>query len=278
MAIINLPNGVGATLGDSLVVNSPLEFNGNIWYVDSATGADAASPKGRNRNAPLATLDQAVTNSAAGDMIVLMDGHAETITSAVAVNKSLTIVGAGQSSGKPTVKLTNNQAAGAVLTCTGSDVQVRNIWFPTNTQACSARRVTTSGGNYFRMIGCYFEFGANDDASGLGLAGTTVEIRNTTFVVTATDNTAQPDTAVDLSGTVSAIIMEGVVFDGGEAGFSDYFAMDLSDSAVTSFYLENLSLLNGADIKVLAASEGYVNVGTSGGGARVDWCGITEPA
>ena len=49
--------------------------------MDSATGSDAASPAGKDRIKPLATLAQACTNAATGDIIVCLAGHAETLTS-----------------------------------------------------------------------------------------------------------------------------------------------------------------------------------------------------
>lgn len=277
MTIINLPNGAGETTGDSLVTNSPLEYSGIIWYVSSLLGTDAVSPKGQNRNAPLATLGQANTNAASGDMIVLMAGHAETLTSTITVSKNLIIVGAGTTGSKPSVKLTNNQASGALLHFTGAYYELRNVWFPTNTVAndiAMVRSVVTESG---LVKGCYFEFDANDDAPGISFGGGgSHSFRGTTFIVTGTNRADQPFCAVQNAEAVTTPLadFEGTIFDGGVAGFSNFFALDLSINAVTRITAEGVSALNGADLKIPEATNGYLNVGTSTGAARVDWCDV----
>ena len=271
MAIISLPNGIGADLGDALATAEPLLVNGDVWYVDSSNGDDTYD--GRDRIKPFATLGQAVTDSSAGDIIVLKDGHAETLTAAIAVNKNLTIVGAGQSDGKPTVKLTNNQAAGEMLTITGSYVQVLNIWFEEQAKTCSEAKISADC-THFRMRGCYLECDGNSGDSALKLAGTVVEIRNTTIISTATALTAQPLAAVLVTGALGSLITDGFVVDGGTVGWSRYHGIDISAATITMMYLEGLSLLRGTDLKALEASGGYINAATVSGGARIDWCDI----
>ena len=39
-------NGLGQALGDTLATAEPLRMSGAVWYVNSATGTDAASPSG----------------------------------------------------------------------------------------------------------------------------------------------------------------------------------------------------------------------------------------
>lgn len=275
MSIINLPNGIGETLGDSLVVNKPLEVSGNIWYVSSVSGADAASPKGQNKQAPLATLGQARTNAANGDIIVLLADHSEGFAAVLTIAKSLTIVGAGSSGGKPTVRLLNKQVAGDMLSFTGPAVQLRNIYFPENDVTNSGNRVVTSSSAIFRMEGCFFECGGKDEGAAMSVGDGVVDIRNTTFEVTSLDNTDQPGIALDnAEGALNTLQMDGVVFDGGVAGFSDYFAMDMSVNTLTRIWAENISLLNGADLKIPEAAQGYVNARTSTGAGRIDWCDI----
>lgn len=284
MAVIHLPNGIGDTLGDILTTTSPLEVNGNVWYVHYSTGTDAVSPAGQNRQDPLKTLGQAVTNASAGDIIVLMDGHVETITSTVTVNSDLTIVGAGSSGGYPTVKLTNNQAAAAMIDLTGSNLhQLRNIWFEEEAQANSAAkiRVDDSTGS-FVIENCYFECGQYDDSFAIEIdVSNTCLIRNTTFISTATSIATQPYGAVGLdstAGTIRSIFLDGVIVDGGAYGWSNYHAVDLSQNASNQPYMVNaisLSLLRGSDMRIDSNSYGWVNASTQTGGCRIDWDGVT---
>jgi len=285
MSIIHLPNGIGDTLGDTLVTTSPLEVNGNVWYVHYDTGTDAASPAGQNRQAPLKTLGQANTNAASGDIIVLMDGHEETFTAAVTVSKDLTIVGAGSSGGYPTVKLTNNQAAASmlVLSC-NSITQLRNIWFEEEAQANSSvkiSRVSAGGTGILIVDNCYVQCGQYDDNFALSVGdGDFCMIRNSTFVSTATSIATQPVGAmcVDTAATsIRAIFMDGVVVDGGVYGWSNFHAVEWSQNAndkPTVVNIINTSLLRGSDMRIDKDTIGWVNVSTKTGGVRIDWDGV----
>lgn len=278
MSIIHLPNGIGDTLGDVLVTTRPLEVNGNVWYVDSNTGSDAYD--GRNRQAPLATLAQAQTNASNGDVVVLMDGHAETLTAALTISKDLTIVGAGSSGGLPTVKFTNNSAAANLFTISASGlVQLRNIWFEEQTQACSAAKITINTTNGSVVIaGCYFEGGQYDDDWQLEIVNSEVTlVKNTTFISTATSVATQPKGAIGTeSGSAIAVCMlDGVTVSSGTYGWSNYHAIELVNQQPTYVAIENSSLLLGADVKIHSSALGYVNFSTQTGGCRVDWDGVT---
>ena len=282
MSVIHLPNGIGDTLGDALVTNSPLEVNGNVWYVHYGTGTDAVSPAGQNRQDPLKTLGQAVTNSAAGDVIVLMDGHEETIAATVTINKHLTIVGAGSSGGYPTVKLANNQAAAAMIACTtNACLHFRNIWFEEEVQANSSPKITTNSVYVFCMENCYMQLGQYDDDFGVELGSTIMAMfRNCTFISTATSVATQPYAAVGVNtaaASIGCVYMDGVSIDGGTYGWSNYHALELSqninDQPLTVSII-NLSLLRGSDMRIDKDSVGWVNVATRTGGVRVDWDGV----
>src|SRR5689334_19357234 len=96
------PNGVGGSTGASLATAAPLYASGQVWYVSSTTGVDGASPAGLDRVKPLATLAQAYTNAAAGDFIVCLSGHVETLTSAQTIGKAdIKLVGEGTGSSRP---------------------------------------------------------------------------------------------------------------------------------------------------------------------------------
>jgi len=101
---------------------------GNIYYVDSGTGASGNT--GENINAPMATIDQAVGKCTAsqGDVIVVLQGHTETIsaaTSLVCDIAGVTIIGLGVGAQRPL--LTYTTAAGALLSITAADVKIQNI-------------------------------------------------------------------------------------------------------------------------------------------------------
>lgn len=266
--IRDYPNGTGQALGDILATCRPLRTSGNIWYVNSATGSDAASPRGENDARPLATLGQAITNAAQGDIIVLMDGHAETLSADTTIPANTTVVGGGLSGGLPTVKIAFDATHILALS---TRARLHNVWIQTRTSAGSNNRVQCAGSNVVR--GCYFECSATDTGPGLVINGDNCRVETTTFVSTATSSASQPESALKTAteAVMTVLRMVGVVFDGGTSGFSNFYACDLGFGEIDEMELEQISLLRGADMKCNAASTGFVNIAQATGGARVDW-------
>lgn len=275
------PLGIGESLGDDLIVNGPLLHSGQVWWVDDATGADATSPRGLSRERPLATLAQAVSNAADGDIIVLADGHNEVISTAapLVVSKSLVIVGSGQSSGKPTVKLAFTGAAAAPIQVTGDAVEFRNIWFEAQGSAnANAKIDVDAGAAYFRMVGCYVECNGNDDGFALDLAGVAPEVRNTTFISTSTTAATAPKAAVKLDGATRAILT-GCTFDGGTVGWDNGWAVDCDNTADSLLVkLENITCSRGSDIRLQLNTTGHVMVSEGSYAPRIDWSGTEAGA
>lgn len=267
------PNGAGDALGDQLVTCKPLYTSGNVWYVNSAGGgADAVSPAGKNREKPLLTLAQAMTNAADNDIIELMSGHTETSPGPWTVAKKLIIVGGGSAGGKPTVKLNGSGAGtGTRVNITADNVEFRNIWFPPSSGGLLSSQTVTITGLLSRFKGCYFELGSADNFAIRFAAGAnTCRIVNTTFISTATLLTAQPGTAIQLLGAVSDLEMDSVVFSSGTVGFANPYAFDVAGNAITRAKFENISLLLGADMLLTPpGTTGFVNPQLATGGSVV---------
>lgn len=271
MSII-YPNGAGDTLGDTLVTCRPLYSSGNVWYVLNTIGVDAATPAGQNREKPLATLGQALTNAVNNDIIVLLTGHTETLTGQLDIGKSVTIVGAGRAGNLPTVKLLNSQENGTLLVADAPNVELRNIWFPPNTSLNPSPRVDVEATS-FRMIGCYIECGQTDTGAAVSFGTTSglARIVNTTIISVATSRAAQPLSAISLAAATSDLELDGLVLSGGTVGFSNYQAFDGSGFAISRLRGLSVSLLLGADVALNASTTGYLNIQTSTGGSRVRW-------
>lgn len=276
MSVQFYPNGIGGSApGDSLDLAKPLQTTGNVWYVYSVSGVDAASPAGQNREKPLATLAQAVTNALDDDIIVFLPGHTQTLAAAQTVAKRLTLIGEGTSSGKPAVSFVAGVAT-ALIVATTSNVELRNIYFPASLVANVANKLIWSGARG-RIVNCYFEEGANDTNSALSMAAGTDQMRieGCTFISTATSSAAQPTMAISNSAGSSIADLEIVdtVISAGTVGFSNYAAVDLTKGGgvATRCKFTGLSLLLGADVAMGASATGYVNVQLSTGGSRVSW-------
>lgn len=86
---------------------------GNIWFVDS--GADSGG-NGLSPESAVQTINDAVTLATAnnGDIIIVMEGHAQTVVGAagVAISKAgLTVVGLGRGRNRPVITFTTADAA-----------------------------------------------------------------------------------------------------------------------------------------------------------------------
>jgi hypothetical protein len=285
MTMYNYPNGIGESTGDILVTGQQLFGSGQVWYVSSVSGTDAASPQGLDKGSPLATLSYAYNSASAGDIIVLLAEHTETFTSHLTINKAeLTIVGAGSSAGVPTVTLYNNGGSDeSLLNITANGVSIRNIKFPANVQTTSGHKVVIAAANC-HMSGCYFE-GNEYDASAaqvqLTSAAWYVRIDTTTFVSTSTSaaSGSRPFAAIYVYGGAGGPIdypfFKQVVFDNGTVGWqntSGANAAFVDAGGMNYARFEEISLLHGADLYLSALSGSgkfYANIETTTGGGRI---------
>lgn|SRR5512139_630372 len=263
--------GIGQTLGDDLVTQSPLIVSGTVYFLSSATGSDANSGLGSNN--PFATFATALAACSANDTIVVLSDHNETFTSGATLSLAgLTIVGAGSSSGVPTAKFTMNNAANASLfTVSAAGVSIRNIKFLTNSQANTAVRISVTGAN-FRLQDCYFECDQYDDNSavGLGAGADSARLKGCTFISTATSLANRPYGGLRVTAAVSDLELDGVTFDGGSYGFSND-AFQASAAATTRLRAEGVSLLRGADAHVNTSTVGWAMPTTTTGSSFFRW-------
>lgn len=269
-------SGLGGSGGDSLVSGSGALYmlgtdDKTVWFVDSATGND--SNDGKTRLTPFATLGAAVSAVATtSDIVVLMSGHTETVTSAESISTDGTIiVGEGSSSGKPTVKLTMNSSSADVFTVSATACQIRNIWFEEQSQANSGDAISVQGADGLKIIGCYFEADENSNGACVRFessASDDVLIKDCTFASTATDSTDGPQYGVYVN--VASCLrprLDGCVFDGGTVGWAQEAYYE--NQSVSDLSMESISLLRSSNIRLKDATDGYIQVSTLTGSSRV---------
>lgn len=263
----NYKTGAGGSTGDSLATASQLDLSGHIWYVHSVTGSDAASPRGRERVRPLATLAQAYTNAAAGDIIDLLSGHTETLTASQTLAKAgLRIVSEGTGSSR--ARFTCNGAV-VMFDITAAGTLLGNLYFVQSATAPTPARVQVAAAGC-NVRGCYFECGANDTVEAMRLASGADHfgLRDTTFISTATSVTAQPESAIAVTAAISDLTLDNVVLDGGTTGWSNPFTFD-GQAAITRLAATNLDLLRDSDMTVATGSVYTVGIRNRSGSARV---------
>lgn len=270
------PNGIGGLTGEPLATTKPLYLSGDVWFVNSTGGVDGASPAGKDRQKPLATLAQAQTNSANGDIIVLLDGHTETFTAALAITKNLAIVGEGSTAGVPTAKLIMNAAAQCTLVLSALGTILANIKFPaglqSNTGSAANQGKVHMTGSSAQIRGCYFEESALDQLPAITIASGAANCRleTTTIISTATTVATRPTYGVYGGGTATDLDVVGLILSDGTVGFSGS-AWDTTTGAITRLRGQGVSLLLGADMKLHASTTGWISPSTVTGGGGISW-------
>lgn len=247
--------------GPGLLELEPAYLSGAVQFVDTIGGNNANA--GDNFELPVATLAQAVTNSAANGLIVIGAGSAESLTGSQSLALAgLTIVGCGSGSTRP-----RYTCAGAVdmFAASAAGIRIRNLYFPASTAAATSRIAFTAANG--EVKGCYFECGASDTnrAVRIHTAANSCRVRDASFVVTA----SRPAIGLEISAAVTDTIIEDCVFDGGSYGWTDY-ALKVSAAATRVFLEGEVEMLNGSDVGFTQTGTSYQLFGlTSDGSNRV---------
>lgn len=111
--------------GGVFTIANMAEHPGNVWFVDSALGSDAAG-FGYNPDSPFATLAYAFSSDvlASGDVVYVMPGHAEAVAAARGIIMDIAgvrVIGLGWGGNRPTFTGTT----GATVTI---EIAAANIW------------------------------------------------------------------------------------------------------------------------------------------------------
>jgi hypothetical protein len=147
------------TPGGIFTINNEALNTGNIFWVNSVTGADTTG-NGTNPDSPFATLAYACTQCTASndDRIYVMAGHSENISAAAKIVPlaGVSIIGLGQGDSRPTFVVTT---ALGTLTMTGANAKIVNCIFDlSQTSAIVSCSVVSAAG--CEISGCYFIMGA----------------------------------------------------------------------------------------------------------------------
>ncbi len=263
--------GIGGSTGATLATAPRLYASGDVWYVGSATtgAADAASPRGKERIRPLATISQAYTNAAAGDIICLLADHAETLTVSQALAKTgLTVIGEGTGTSRP--KFTCN-AAISLFTASAAGVWIDNVYFVASTTIAPTNRVAVSAAGV-HLTNCYFECGILDTTPSVEFttgAGQAL-IGDSQFVSTASSPAAQPASAIKVTNAMSDLTLDTVTIDGGTTGWSNPYAFH-GAAAITRLKAVGCMFLNDSDLILATGSSGFIAERDPTGSVRVVW-------
>lgn len=217
-----------------------------MFWVDSATGNDANA--GTEPELPKATWTSAYGAASAGDTILCASGHAEIISVAATLALAgVTTIALG--TGTSRARFTS-AVAGAMWTVTGAYTQFFGCYFPASTAATTAR-IAVSTGEGCKLVGSYFECGANDTTNCVTIADNDCHIESCDFVATA----SRPARGVNITGAVTNTTLKDCLFDGGAFGWTSA-ALNVT-AAATRILMENIRLANRSDIVFTTTGTSY---------------------
>lgn len=239
-----LPNGIGETQGDPLVVNSPLFISGSVWYVDSENPeAQNSAGYGRTKQKPRLTLADTILEASAGDTIVLLDGHTEELAlsgNTINVSKRLIIVGSGDADGEPTVTFTAVSGTGtALIALTAAGSEIRNVKFLAFETNDGAHQLDVQA-THCRVIGCVFENSSFNQGCAINVeTGLATLIRDVIVRSVATAANSLPDQGIEVDAGL--VWLEDVEFDYGEFGWN---GSAFATTAAAQVVAEGITMLN----------------------------------
>lgn len=253
---LNLAGTVFADGPATLQLSGATYLSGSVQWLDTIGGNNANA--GTLPELPVATLAQAVTNSAANGVIIIGAGSAESLSGSQALSlANLSIFGCGTGSSRPRYTCTG---AVVMFNVSGNGTWIENIYFPASTAAATSR--IDLGAPYCMVKDCYFECGANDTnrAVRIPAAGSGVRVDSCSFVVTA----SRPAIGLEISGASANMFVEGCTFDGGSYGWSDY-AFKVS-AAATGIRERGNTFINRSDLGHTVTATTYQIYGNNAGG------------
>lgn len=125
---VTLPNGALFNTTQTFLGAGNLFSTGTVYFVSSVTGSN--DNNGTDVSTPKATIAgaQSVATANKGDIVVILPGHTETVTTPITLSKAgVNYVGLGQGLLRPSI--TVNAAVDAV-SITAANVTLSNINFP----------------------------------------------------------------------------------------------------------------------------------------------------
>ena len=273
-----LNDGSGRLVADERIISAGLTTAGDVRYVSSVTGATGVS--GLSPNSPLSTIDEAVGLCTAdqGDIIVVLPGHAETVSAAGGLDldvSGITIIGSGSGANQPTVTL--DTATTADIDIDAANITVENIHFVANFADIAV--MIDVNADDFTLRNCRFTQAGDDlnakicvqDAAAGGSDRITIEGCHATMYDAANTH------FVNFAGTGTGHVVKDNILIGDWGTMAVGGAGVITYCQITDNIIYNAAATSDACINLAATATGVV-VGNDCAGAAVQANGITATA
>ncbi len=157
------PNGV-SSFGMPLLGSGPgiPSTTGNVYFVDSGATNATTGNTGTSPSEPMSTIDSAINKATAnnGDLIIVMPGHTETITTATEIVvdvAGIQIIGLGIGHTRPKIVFNH---ANANIPITASNVRLSNLVLETSLAAVASGITATGTIQHIELDHLRFTFDA----------------------------------------------------------------------------------------------------------------------
>jgi hypothetical protein len=209
---------------------------------------------------PFATLAAAISAASNDYVIVVKEGHAETLSSAITVNKRLRIFGLGEGTSRP-----NFTVAAAIdgFTLTAAGIWLSNFHFPVGTTTGNNSRINV-GAAGCRITDMNFACGAQDQNTiTIEAAGTYLTVKDCTMTVSADG----PDHGIIVeSASVVGLWVEDCVFN---AGSYNWDIAAIYSNFAHQFLYKDVQLNDGAAITHGSTATGMLSGIIEGDGSVI---------
>ena len=191
MGITNFPDGL-SSFGIPLMGSGPILTTGDISFVDSGHANASDTTRAGARTEPFATWDFAIGQTTAdnGDVIIIMPGHAETVTAAITMDVAgVSVIGLGPGRSMPAIT-----PSGAIdtVTVTAANCHIEHVRLIG--QAADSTASLNIAGDDCSVFDCVIEQGATP-LVGVTIAGADrFHFNGCRFMGTA----AGPDVGIDI--------------------------------------------------------------------------------
>lgn len=203
MSWTRFPHGI-SSFGMPVFGSGDVLTTGNIWFVDSDTTYGSDSNSGETPTDAFLTIDYAIGKCTAnnGDIIIVKEGHAETVTTAITADiAGVTILGLGHGDKRPTITV---NAAIPGLNVTAVDCKFHNLQFVAGSSITAATRILRVAANGAKFTGCQFSMPYDMYHMIVVFKGDEVEFVNCVFKNSVTTNASvHPQTGLLVIGAAA---------------------------------------------------------------------------
>ncbi|MHA2066329.1 MAG: hypothetical protein ACXABY_18315, partial [Candidatus Thorarchaeota archaeon] len=227
------PRGV-SSFGIPVIGAGPIVTTGTVFFVDDS-GSNNNS--GLDPSQPFATLAYAESQCTAGvgDTIVLMPGHAETITTAITVDVGCVhIIGLGHGAQRPNLTV---GVAGDIISVTADDVTIENIYFTGHATTAATSFINVNADDV-TIRNCHFQALAKPTECMTVVTGSDyLTVEGCRFVGSAAG--AAAGIVFEGGGSVKDPIIKGCVFNYDSSAGCDNAAIFISESNTTGVLIQD---------------------------------------